>query len=304
MSTGIVGNVRGADITPADVEIWMHYTPNRTTTGNVTLTQLDSSQVLIPVNDPNNPNTTIIETMGGLFSLTLPAAQFSTTGIYSIIIRPVQIRTSIVDCGVLSAYPNIRGLVLDTSTIPASYLNAFQNNGLVGYRIEYLQMNPTSEMKINNFFTIVTSNNFAEPIINNTTNANQKAIQYVYNDNSPLTFVTLTPSSAGSTTPNSIPFLGTAGQQIIITNTFFNPIVMEIEMVDYDIETLAYAVLGDQIKSISDGVYTIYNFQDQIYKQYSLYEIDNQMTGAPLYEVRQQMSQIDFTKQFTTITTV
>ena len=31
-----------------------------------------------------------------------------------------------------------------------------------------------------------------------------------------------------------------ANQDIIVTNTYFNPIVLDIEMVDHDFETLSY----------------------------------------------------------------
>ena len=69
-------------------------------------------------------------------------------------------------------------------------------------------------------------------------------------------------------------------------------------MVEHDDETLAYALFGNQTKSLEDGVYTIYNFENSIYRQYDLYEIKNQFTGSPLYEVRQERDNIDFTKDF------
>ena len=73
-------------------------------------------------------------------------------------------------------------------------------------------------------------------------------------------------------------------------------------MVEYDDESLAYALYGNQTKSLEDGVYTIYNFGDQIYKQYNLYEVKDQFTGKPLYEVREKKSIIDPTKDFNDIT--
>jgi len=80
--------------------------------------------------------------------------------------------------------------------------------------------------------------------------------------------------------------------------------MIEIEMVQQDIETLAFALFGNQTKSIEDGIYTIYNFNNQIYKQYDLYEIKDRFTGKPLFEIRQERTSIDFTKNFTTVTTV
>ena len=75
-------------------------------------------------------------------------------------------------------------------------------------------------------------------------------------------------------------------------------------MVQFDIETLAFGLFGNQSKSIEDGIYTIYNFNNDIYKQYDLFEIKDQFTGVPLYEIREQRTTIDFTKSFTNVTTV
>ena len=77
---------------------------------------------------------------------------------------------------------------------------------------------------------------------------------------------------------------------------------VEIDIVEYDISSLAIALYGNQTKSIDDGVYTMYDSQNNIYKQYNLFEIRDQF-NALLYEVRQDRgNNIDFTKNFTTIT--
>jgi hypothetical protein len=87
----------------------------------------------------------------------------------------------------------------------------------------------------------------------------------------------------------------------VITNTFFNPISLEVEIVEHDISTLAIALYGNQTKSIDDGIYTIYDTSNNIYKQYNLYEIRDQLNNL-LYEVRQDRGDnIDFTKNFETI---
>jgi hypothetical protein len=75
-------------------------------------------------------------------------------------------------------------------------------------------------------------------------------------------------------------------------------------MVEYDDETLAYALYGNQTKSLDDGIYTIYNFDNEIYKQYVLFEIKDQFTGKPLYEVREELDNPDFSKEFGDITDV
>lgn len=306
MASGTYGIVRPADITPDDVEIFYTFTPSRDKQGTP-LTKLDPNEVLIKLDNPNKTqsNVTGFEIFGGMYTLKLPVATFGVKGFYTIIIKPVEIRTKIVDCGVLSAYPDVRGLLFDLATIPSNFLNRFENNGLVGYRIEYLNPNTSAgDAKLNNFFRIITSNNRAEPVNQNLTNSNQKAIRYRFNDNSTLTFCTVSPSSAANVRPNALPFIGNPNQQVIITNTFFNPIMLEVEMVQHDIETLAFALFGNQTKSLEDGIYTIYNFNNDIYKQYNLYEIKDKFTGKPLFEVREERSSIDFTKTFANITTI
>ncbi len=178
--------------------------------------------------------------------------------------------------------------------------NKFVAQGLVGFRIEYLNDDGT---KIPNFFRIVTSNFFCEPVIQNLTNTSQKAVRYRYDDGTTnLMFLTLSPSSSPTNKPNATPFIGQPNQNIIITNTFFNPITMDIELVDQDISTLSIALYGNQTKSIDDGIYTIYDSDNNIYKQYNLYEIRNNFNEL-LYEVRQDRgNNIDFSKNFTTIT--
>lgn len=306
MATGIYGITRGADVTPNDVEIFYHFTPNRAVTGNQTLLKLNPNEVLIKMDNPNKTQSNIsgFELFGGMYTLKLPTATFGLKGIYTIMIKPVEIRTKIVDVGVLSAFPDTIGVIFDLASIPQNFLTKFENNALVGYRIEYLNSSPSADAKINNFFRLVTSNNRAEPVNQNLTNSNQKAIRYRFNDNSTLTFCTLTPSSASNVKPNAFPYIGQPNQQVIITNTFFNPIMIEVEMVQQDIETLSYALFGNQAKSLETGIYTIYNFDNEIYKQYDLYEIKDKFSGKPLTEVREQRTTIDFSQSFNNITTI
>ena len=307
MATGTYGIVRPADISPEDVEIFYHFTPSRDKIGNPQLIKLDPNEVLIKIDNPNKSqsNVTGFEVFGGMYTLKLPVSNFSTKGFYTIIIKPIEIRTKIVDVGVLSALPDTKGLIFDISGLPSNFSNKFENNGLVGYRIEYLNTTSTSnDAKINNFFRVITSNNRAEPVNQNLTNTNQKAIRYRFNDNSSLTFCTVTPASAPSVKPNAFPFIGQPNQDVIITNTFFNPVMIEVEMVQHDFDTIAYALYGNQTKSLEDGIYTIYNFNNDIYKQYNLYEIKDQFTGSPLYEIREQRSAIDFDKSFNNITQI
>jgi|TARA_R110000772_G_scaffold155941_1_gene267028 hypothetical protein len=298
MATGNYGTIRPADVSVDDVEILYSYTPNRELITSVELLSLDPAEVLIPATTPNNVN----EILGGLYTLKLPTSVFGSKGFYTIMIRPKEIRTTIQDCGVLIDNQDVKGLAFDINQIPTELQSRFENGNLVGYRIEYLkEVTGVAQDKIQNLFRIITSNNRALPITQNQGNDNASQA-YTFNDNSTTVFCTLTPSSAPSIKPNAVPFIGNPQQSVIITNTFFNPVMLEIEMVEYDDESLAYALYSNQTKSLDDGIYTIYNFGNQIYKQYNLFEVKDQFTGKPLYEVREQKFTIDPTKDFDDIT--
>jgi hypothetical protein len=301
MAIGSYGTIRPSDVSPQDVEIIMNYTPTRDVTDQFVLTKLDAPTILKPyfANSETGGNAGV-EVLGGLYNLTLPANQFNALGIYTLYLRPAQIRTVITDCGVLSALPNVKGLIIDISNVPTQYQNKFVPQGLVGFRIEYLNNDGS---KIPNFFRVVTSSFYCEPVVSNEVNTSQKSIRYRYVDgDSNLIFLPLSPSSSPTNKPNATPYIGQPDQDIIITNTFFNPISLEVEMVEYDISSLAIALYGNQTKSIDDGIYTIYDSQNNIYRQYNLYEIRDQF-NALLYEVRQNRNDnIDFSKNFTKIT--
>jgi len=300
MATGTYGTIRPADVSPEDVEIILNYTPSRDDTSNFLLTKLDAPSILKPYfNNSTTGGNADIEILGGLYNLKLPADVFNKIGIYTLYVRPAQIRTTILDCGVLSALPNVRGIVIDLNSVPAQYRNKFVNQGLVGFRVEYLNSDGT---KIANFFRIITSSFFCEPVVQNLSNTSAKAIRYRYTDNNTnIIFCTLSPSSSPSNKPNAIPYIGQPNQDIIITNTFFNPITLDIEIAEHDFSTIAIALFGNQSKSIDDGIYTMYDTQNNIYKQYNLYEIRDQFNNL-LFEVRQDRgNNIDFSKNFTNI---
>jgi hypothetical protein len=300
VATGSYGVIRSADVSPDDVEVILNYTPSRDLTDNFVLTKLDAKTILRPYFNNANTGGANNEVLGGLYNLKLPADQFNKLGIYTLYIRPAEIRTTITDCGILSALPNVKGIVIDLNNVPQQFRNKFVNQGLVGFRVEYLNSDGS---KIPNFFRIITSSFYCEPVVQNLTNTSQKSIRYIYVEGtSNLLFCTLSPSSSPTNKPNATPFIGQPNQNIIITNTYFNPITTEIEIVDQDISTLAIALYGNQTKSMDDGIYTIYDSGNNIYKQYNLYEIRDQFNNL-LYEVRQDRgNNIDFSKAFNNIT--
>jgi hypothetical protein len=307
MAVGSYGIVRPADVSPADVEIFYHYAQNRTTTALVTFTKLNAEDVLTPVYHNENTDTSTDgsaannEILGGLYNLKLKAENFSELGIYTLHLRPKQIRTSITDCGILASLPSVRGLIVDLSNVPVVDRNRFTPQGLVGYRVEYLD---TNKKKVPNFYRVVTSSFFCQPVVSNLNNGTDKAVRYQYTDQTTnLVFLTITPSSAPSSRPNVVPFIGQPGQSIILTNTYFNPTTIEVEMVEHDASTLAHALYGNQTKAVSQGIYTIYdnNNDNAIYKQYNLYEVKDQFNET-LYEVREERDIIDESLDFNNIT--
>jgi hypothetical protein len=301
MAIGSYGIVRPADVSPDDVDIFYHYVSGRTANSTVTFKKLSpASDYLTPV--LHNGETGVnedIEVLGGLYNLKLAAADFSELGIYTLHMRPKQIRTIITDCGILASLPSVRGLVIDLSALPSNDRGKFSPQGVVGYRVEYLDSNGK---KIPNFYRIITSNFYCEPVISNTTNTSQKSIRYRYTDAATnFMFLTITPSAAPSTRPTTVPFIGQPNQNIILTNTYFNPTTVEVEMVEHDASTLAHALYGNQSKSVSDGVYTIYDNNNSIYRQYNLYEVKDQFNET-LYEVRERKTDIDENLNFNVIT--
>ena len=298
MAIGSYGIIRPADVSPNDLDIFYHFSSGRTINDTVKLKKLIPTDVLTPVfhntettSDNLAPNN---EILGGLYNLKLSSEDFSELGIYTLHIRPKQIRTTITDCGVLASLPSVRGIIVDLNNIPSEDRSKFTPQGLVGYRIEYI--NTTDGFtKIPNFYKVITSSFYCTPIVSNLVNTTDKAIRYQYTDQSTnLIFLTITPSSSPNSRPNIVPFIGQPGQKIILSNTFVNPTTIQIEMVEHDETTLSYALYGNQSKSIEDGIYTIYDNKNNIYKQYNLYEIKDEFNET-LFEIREERDNIDET---------
>ena len=292
MSIGVYGVKRPADVDPNDIEIVVIYTKTRNAGEAQTITKLFGNQVIKPVMSTPDFGGKDVEILGGLYNMTLPKTVFNQKGFYTIYIRPAQIRLKIEDCAELATYPDVKGLVFNIDNAPANFINKFTNNGLDGYRIEYLNNDGT---KIPNLYRVITSSFISEPVQINTPNSSQKSIKYIYNNVGNLLFCTVTPNTAPSFKPTSTPFIGRKDQNIIITNTNFSPQIIEVEMVNYDLESLAIGLFADQTKSMDDGIYTLYDFDGNIYAQYDLYEIRDAV-DKKLFEVRKRRTNIDTTK--------
>jgi hypothetical protein len=283
MALGTYGITRPADMAPEDVEIIMIYTPSRDYTATPVVKKLNASQILTPYFNNSNTGGGNNEILGGMYNLRLPSDEFNKIGIYSLMIRPVQ------------------GLIIDTNNVPISFRNRFVSQGLVGYRVEYLNNDGT---KIPNFYRIVTSSFYVDTVNVTPSASNTNTVRYRYIDTPSgrnLVYLTVSPSSAPSNNPGATPFIGQPGQNVILTNTFFNPFMLEIEMAEYDLNSVAIALYGNQSKAIDTGLYTIYDSESRIYKQYNLFEIRSDFNDL-LYEIRQDRgNNIDFSVSFDNI---
>jgi len=290
MAIGTIGNVRPSDVNIEDIEIVYTFSPNRETEPTFVGT-LNPVDVISEINLNNN-------LVNGLYNLRLDPANFDQVGIYNIYIRPREYRLSISDCGVLSTQPNIRGVVIEGSDI-TEIGNRFNSNGLVGYKIEYFDENGD---KIRNLFRIITSSNRCLVENNNVNTPLQSSVRYRFSDSesSDLIFLTVTPSTSSNFRANQSPFIGTPSQEIVLSNTFFTPVLLEIELAEHDINTLALGIYGDQTKSKVDGILTYYDADGNIYKQFDVFETENS-EGVIDYEVKIERDNIDTTKDINNV---
>lgn len=291
MAQGIYGTNIPANIDPStDVEIWFNYRASRTTDINTTTeyAKLPTS-CLVPVKAPSI-NYITDNTLEGMYTLKLPLAEFSRKGFYSVYIKPKEIIATINDVSVLSTHNDVKGIVFDTSQFESSLkTQILTNNSLVGYRIVYIKDGDRQED-----VRIVTSNNRCEPMVQNT---GSKTTVYRYNDTSSLVFVTLTPSTAPSFKPNAMPYIGTSGQQVLLINTKFEPVHLDIEMVENDADTLATMISGNQLRSLDEGLITTFNGNNDIFLQQEMYTLKDTETGKPVYEIRKKRENIDFSQE-------
>jgi hypothetical protein len=307
MGVGLYGVTRSADVNIEDIDMYYNYAPNRQT-NNTNIIPLVATELLsylyLPSTDPNfipvvNPslleNSNVLE---GLYNLRLPAAIFNQLGIYTIYIKPKLIMTTIVDCGVLSSLPTVNGIVIDLSTTPLPD-NLKANNALQGFKIEYLNSDNT---KLRNVVRYVVTSNKVVPVSENVGNTSQKAVRYRFDDSGTLMFLQLTPSSSSDVKPNVLPFIGNVGGVILMTNTYFSPLVLEVELVENTIGTLADIVGGEQIKDVQNGILTIYDKNRVITDQFNLFEIKDDVSNVPLFEVKEKRNSIDETQNFNNIT--
>lgn len=283
--SGMYGTVKPADINiEKDVEIFYYYKPSFNSE-DVDFKNFKSlpSTLLKPCSAGDNGELNI----SGLFNLKLPLDIFSKKGIYTIYIRPKEIDAKIVDVGTLAAFPDVRGIVFNTG---GSLSGMDSNDSLTGYRVEYFDANGQK----NGNFKIITSSNRAELIrgvINNSYGVSSNGYRFLTSGQQ--LFCTVTPSLSPTFNPNNLPYIGSSGEDVKIVNTKFNPVMIELELVEHDDETISYMLEGNQLIDKDSSLITTFNKNGEIYHQ-SEFGAYKDSYGNPLYEFKKNRDNIDF----------
>ena len=76
MATGVYSTIRPATVDISDVEIFYTFSPSRESIGVGSVNRLNPNDVLVAVKHPDSQN----QILGGLYSLKLPAINFSQRG--------------------------------------------------------------------------------------------------------------------------------------------------------------------------------------------------------------------------------
>jgi len=284
MAVGTYGSVKLADVDFNDVDVLYSYAANREVLGDTQFQPIYNSVT-------NNEFRKMLGGDGG-YKLRLPANVFNKLGFYLMLIRPKIYQTEIVDCSFVITN-NDQELQISKKGIVIPKLQ-FQNTGaLIGYQIEYFDDNG---VKIKNFHRIVTSSDLVSVNPNNNT-TNSSSTTYVLDPNGNQLFLTLTPDEISLITSQLSPDLGKSGQQILISNTFFDPVMIEVEMVDQSIKTLSYALYGQSTRDLETGVYSIFDEAGNIYKQYNLLTRKKQFSNGNI-DVKEERTDIDNAQTF------
>ena len=276
-----------------DISYCYHETRSYDSLSKANFKHLDSSILTVSKRDMDNND--VDNYVEGMYNLQLPLSEFNKKGFYTVFIKPKEIQAVITDVGALTAFPNVRGLVLDTEMIQNDSIRtlARKNNELVGYRIIYIDENGNRQ----NYYRIITSNNKCEPVVSAPNTSSDKSYTYRYEDSSSLIFVTVSPSSAPTFKDNATPYIGKPTQRILLVNTLFEPIQLDIEMTTHDADTISYMLENSQLRDLDNGLVTTFNNNNEIYSQSEHYTLKDQYSGKPIYEVkRNKLNDIDFSQ--------
>lgn len=289
MANNTYGIVRAALIDPSDVEIFYSYRPTRNSEDESFKKWRKIDDVASVFSNGELETSTEADIrLPGMYNLNLPVSIFGRKGFYSIYIRPKELTCTIKDVGALESYPEIRGIVLDMNDIPENR-SLFTNDNLVGYRVEYYNFQGDGLMR-QQYYRLVTSNNLCEPVSQNVITSNTSSNGYRFNAGGTLCFITLTPSTAPSFKPNATPYIGVPNQKIVLVNTKFDPVTLEVNIVENDMDTLSYGIYGETVRNLDNGRVSIYNRDDEIFKQFEFSTVKDNYTNRSIAELKQDVS--------------
>lgn len=287
MSIGIFGNKKLSDVTSDDVDILFAFNASREEVGDTVFQPLF----------PTITDADLKKMLGadGVYKLRLPADKFNQLGFYSILIKPKTIESTIQDCSyVVSSDENSIKISKKGIVIPSAQ---FQKAGsIVGYQIEYFDNN---DVKIKNLHRIVTSSELVSISTNNNT-INQGATAYVLDPGGTNLFLTLTPDESSLISNNGTVDIGQKGQKILISNTFFDPINIEVEMTDMTIKTLGFGIFGNSTRDLETSILSYFDDKNRIYRQYNLYTSKKKFSDGNI-DIREQRSIINLNSDFSQV---
>ena len=254
MANGVYGQTIPSQITSSDVDIFYSYSESRSS-DSAELTvfkKLPSTLLRTQTRQLEEGSDSVLE---GMYKINLPLNEFSKKGFYTVYIKPREIKAKIQLVSQLSEFPDVTGIVIDSNDMTDSSNKTLllTNNSLVGYRVVYLKSGSRMD-----YCRIITSNNKSEPIIKQLS-GNKRVTAYRYNNSSELVFITLTPSMSTSFAPTVQPYIGENNQDILLINTKFSPIMLDIELTEHDVETLTTMLEGSQVFNQDNGLVTTFN---------------------------------------------
>jgi hypothetical protein len=294
MALGVTGIIRPSTVDLSDIEIFYSFTSDRITQPT-DFTALETTSILQKRFISNTSN----QVLQGMYTLRLPSTIFNQVGYYTIMIRPKQIRAKIADCGVLSQFPDQKGIILNSSDPNLVDLGSkLSPGGLCGFRIEYIDSLGSITP---NLFSTVAYSNRCEAVSQPSDSPSQRTVLYKFNDIGSLLFLSVTPSTSPSIKPNALPYIGIAGQEIILSNSYFDPQIIELELTEYDLRKIALLVNGERTLNIETGIENIYDEDRNILSQSTLYDIKDEFEN-PLYKVKENNTTINTDEGWDSIT--
>lgn len=286
MAIGVYGSRKLADVSSSDVDVLFAYSASREELGDVAFS---------PMFD--NPNDGDIKKMlgaDGLYKLRLPANIFNKIGFYSVLIKPKTIETTILDCSFVVTNDNNETQISKKGIVVTS--GQFQTASLIGHQIEYFDKN---DVKIKNLSRIITSSDLVSVSTSNN-NVVRGATTYVLDPNGTSLFLTVSPDEPSIISNNAKIDIGIKGQRILISNTFFDPVFVEVEMTDMTLQTLGIGIFGNSTRDLETGVLTYFDDKNRIYRQYNLFTRKKQFSNGSI-DVKEERAITDLSQDFDSV---